>query len=303
MRVPSWWAAASVLAATASALVLQAAPAHLGPHAITAALFLAAASSACAAAASKRPDLLTSAAPFAAASALACGFSAGALKWPHSHASWIFAAASAWLAAQLAHLSSAARLAEGAITSAQSLPLGIIVSARHATSCSWLDPSGNVRTRTGPGGLRGAFAALWTLLQEALLRPALSGKVPRLCNVRRLHAAEHLAVLAAREGHRVDPHKLSGSPVTPLCGGTVAALAIPAYVLATAVSPPGALSMAMLWAMCAAYAVRTAALTTPRMRWLLVPGMWLQRLTTAPPQETELRIAAAAVNAVLAKKA
>jgi len=293
MRIPSWWAAASILAATASAVATRTAPASLGPHAMTAALFLAAASAACAAAASRRRDLLASAVPFAAASAVACGISAGALQWPHSEGSWLFAAASAWLAAQLAHLSSAARLGEGAITGAQSLPLGVIVFARHATSCAWQDPSGTVRTWTGPPGLRGAFAALSVLLRETLL----SRRAPKLCNVRRLHAAEHIAVLAATSR----THRLPVSPVTPFCGGTVAALAIPAYLLATMASPPEAHTMAMLWAMCGAYAVRTAALASPGMRWLLTPGLWLQRLTTAPPHEQEIRIANAAVEAVFAE--
>lgn len=292
--IPSWWAAASVLAATASAAVLRITPQDLAPQAHLASLFLACAAASCSAAAARKPDLLISAAALAAGTGVACGISAGILRWPSSDASWLFATAGAWLAAQTAHLAAAARCAASPIRGAQSLPTGVIVYGTRLTACAWLDTSGSIRTWTGPAAVRGALKAIWTLARETVIVPVLRRRTPRLLNVRRLHAAEHLAVLAAIQGKPTD-----GNPITPLCGGTIAALALPVYLLALVATPTRSHAMALLWAVCTAYAVRAAALASPRLRFLLAPGLWLQRVTTAPPLPMELQVASAAVAACL----
>lgn len=297
--IPSWWAAASVLAATASAAVLRITPQDLAPQAHLASLFLACAAASCSAAAARKPDLLISAAALAAGTGVACGISAGSLRWPSSDASWLFATAGAWLAAQTAHLAAAARCTASPIRGAQSLPTGVIVYGTRLTACAWLDTGGSVRTWTGPAGPRGVLQAVWILTRETFVAPVLHRRPPKLLDLRRLHAAEHLAVLAAIQGNPANPDAIRGNPITPLCGGTIAALALPAYLLALVATPAGSQAMALLWSVCAAYAVRTAALASPRLRFLLTPGLWLQQLTTAPPGKQESALASAAVRACL----
>jgi hypothetical protein len=299
VKPPAWWSAALTVTATAAALLARAAPTGVGPYAMTAALFIAAAAAFCAAAADRKPHLLATAAALAAGAGIACGISAGTLRWPSSDASWVFAASYAWLAAQTAHLTVAARTQGGPIRGAQTFPAGIVVYGSAASSCAWMRPDGTVGAWAGPPGIRGAALAAWVLLREGFLRPLFRLRKPRLFSVRRLHAAEHLAVLAAMKGQTPEPASLCGSPITPLCGGTIAGIALPLYLLASAAAPKTSHAMALLWATCAAYAVRTAALPSRRARWLLLPGLWLQRLTTAPPGEAELEVASRAVAACL----
>lgn len=298
---PAWWAAASSLAAALSAALVRLVPPGMGHDALPAALFLAAAAAACASAAAHRRVPAGQAAALAAGSAVTCGVAAGLLSWPSSEASWTLAAASAWLGAQVAHLTVAARTAGHPVLGAQSLPIGTVVYGASTTSCAWLDTHGGIRTWTGPPGMKGAAAALWILTREAVFSPLLQLQAPRLVSLRRMHSAEHLAVLAALQGEDPDHLDPSLDPSTPMCGGTIAAIAVPLAVTASILAPQrgAAQAMAVLWAVCFAYAVRTAALSLPRWQWLLAPGMWLQRLSTARPGQAEIRLASAAVRACM----
>lgn len=298
MRLAVLSASVAVLA-TAYATMLRLATVPVAPQAMAATLFLAAAAGACLRAAQGRRHMAPSAAALAAATATACGIAAGAARWPGSELGWLFALMYSWLAAQMAHLSTASRPLAGPILGAQTLPTGILVYGTHRTSCAWIGPDGAVHTASYPSGLAGTMRAWATLHREALIRPLLARQRPALLSVRSLHAAEHLAVLEATRGCVPDPETLSGNPITPMCGGTIAAIALPTYAAVSTISPPFLQAAALLWALCVAYALRTAASAVPRLRLLLIPGLWLQRFTTAEPGPRELQVACAAVAACI----
>lgn len=294
---PRWWPAALAVASTAFAVLVRLAPTRVAPQAMLTTLFLATAAIAYLKAARTRGDLVPAAAAVAAGAAASCGMAAGELRWPTSDAGWLFALTYAWLSVQVAHLAAALRPGAGPILAAQTLPYGLVVYGASRTCCAWLRPDGAIATALFPAGLAGSLQAHLALASHALLAPLVRLRRPVLLNVRRLHAAEHLAVLEAMKGGVPEPPKLRGNPITPLCGGTVAAIAMPAYAAVSVMSPPSSQAVALLWALCVAYALRAAATSTSRLRWLLLPGLWLQRLTTSAPGRIELELASAAVAA------
>ena len=281
-------AAAALCSATLCAAALGAAPPS-GTQAAAAASLILAASIALASTAVVRasggPALAVA---VTAAGSQLSGAAAGLMGWPHSEPSWLMALTSSWLATTA--LKAGISTHDRGVWWAASLPTGIIVGNRGVTSCAWRSPDGEIHTWTAPPGRLAVPAALWTMTTQAALSPLLRGKRPRLVNLRRTHGAEHIAVLQAAGEPQV-------SHITPFCGGVVTAIALPICLLAAAAAPPGARGAAAAWAIMTGLCMRAAALATPRLRWLLTPGLWLQRLTTAPPGPDDLELARAAVSA------
>jgi hypothetical protein len=239
------------------------------------------------------PDLWAIASFLAAA--VISGAAGGLAGWPApGTVPWMLAAAS-WAAAAAAVSSVRVRTrGKPPITSAISLPFGVIVDGP-ATAVAWVDPDGAVRTTR----VRYAILAPIALALHALVVPVVQGRKPRLLNLRRLHGAEHVAVLHACAGKELDTDALRGlSPITPHCGGTVVMIFLPLLFAAVPAAGP-AQTAATLWAIFCALCLRNAAIELPMFAPLLAPGLLLQRVTTAPPSEIELAVATAACKAAL----
>jgi hypothetical protein len=306
-RLPIWLATAIPAAALASIAAGRLGGVPADGVALAALLFLALSAWAASVAAVTRAragesSALLPAAGGSAAAAVICGLVAGALRWPAAtDGGWLFASISALAATATVQ---AVRVSSGDLRpalSAISFPAGVVVFGPAATGVAWPTVSGGPAARRLPAGTRGAAWAALLLLWHPVLARLLSGRQPHLASLRRLHGAEHLAVLTATRGKPLDPERLrGGNPITAHCGGTLAALALPAGIATTALLPAGLVGLlGLLWALSWATTVRTAALLVPRLRWLLAPGLWLQRLTTAAPSERELAVAIAAVRCAL----
>jgi hypothetical protein len=182
---------------------------------------------------------------------------------------------------------------------ALSLPVGVLVSARTAVGIAWRDQEGTIRRQRIPGA--SLLRAVSALIGRSVITPLRNGQRPRWFSLRRLHGAEHQVMVAAWDGCPTDDDTLAGiSPITPRCGGTLLALAVPLTLVAAVFAPNGPAGWAgAAWAAAATVTIRAAAVSSPPLRWLLTPGLWLQRLTTAAPTAVELTAAREALAAAL----
>jgi uncharacterized protein YqhQ len=126
----------------------------------------------------------------------------------------------------------------------------------------------------------------------------------------RLHGAEHRAIGAAERGLLVATWNGAAKPsrFADRCGTNFAAIAIPLTLVFQAVWPPAAAVAAPIVVPLAALAVSMELwqlLHRPAgraLRFLLLPGLALQRLTTREPALDDTRVALRAAAAVLERE-
>jgi uncharacterized protein YqhQ len=126
----------------------------------------------------------------------------------------------------------------------------------------------------------------------------------------RLHGAEHRAIAAAEDGQlvRTWTGDVRPSRFAARCGTNFAAIAVPLTLLFEAMWPPAAAVVAPAVVPVAALAVSMELwqlVHRPRgrvLRFLLLPGLGLQRLTTREPALDDTRVALRATAAVLERE-
>ena len=126
----------------------------------------------------------------------------------------------------------------------------------------------------------------------------------------RLHGAEHRAIAAAEERLLVRTWDGDARPTrfAARCGTNFAAIAVPLTLVFQAVWPPAVAVAAPVVVPLAALAVSMELwqlVHRPRgraLRFLLLPGLALQRVTTREPALTDTRVALRAVAAVLERE-
>jgi uncharacterized protein YqhQ len=172
----------------------------------------------------------------------------------------------------------------------------------------------------GPAALAraaGAGSPLDQNLLEGGLRIALVlgfllaiGRIPAIRQVFQYHGAEHKAVHAYEAGLplNVDSAR-AASTLHPRCGTAFLLIVLMVAIAAFAAlgHPPLGVWLAervILLPVVAAVSFELLRLAqrSPRLRWLVVPGLWLQRMTTREPDDAQLAVALAAVADVLAKE-
>ncbi|WP_336248767.1 DUF1385 domain-containing protein [Stomatohabitans albus] len=133
------------------------------------------------------------------------------------------------------------------------------------------------------------------------------------------HGAEHQTIAAFEHGDGLDPAKIAPySPRHPRCGTNflllVILLSIVVYTLAGVIVPaPDAANKTifigyqvglriLLLPLIAglAYEVLKAGAHNPLLAWMAIPGLWLQYLTTATPEDDMFEVAIRAFQAVAA---
>jgi len=248
------------------------------PAAATAALVLIAASAAATLFRNKRVGT--------AALAVALASMAGALGWPASSLhSWLVSAASWLVLTFLADSTRPSRNPVGAIT----LRTGIAVFARERAGAAWVDSSGEVRSASA----RRPAGVLAILLRQVLASFPHRGAA---VSFRRLHGAEHIVVTAAWAGIPPDPDRIHHA--TKHCGGTISAAVVLTALAALLVAPSGIHpAVIVAWSTAAGVSLREAAISSRWLSFVLIPGLWLQKLTTARPGPLEMEVALAALRA------
>ena len=126
----------------------------------------------------------------------------------------------------------------------------------------------------------------------------------------RLHGAEHRAIAAAEERSLVDTWygRAKPSRFSPRCGTNYAALLVPVsmllerlWILPTASLTPVLVTLAALTVTMELWLAAQRLLTSVG-RFLMLPGMLLQRLTTREPRLEDTRVALRAVAVVLSRR-
>ena len=152
-----------------------------------------------------------------------------------------------------------------------------------------------------PAGARTAIAAVLTL---GLVLWMLRGRTLRL------HGAEHRAIAAAEQRSLVDAWHGRAAPsrFSPRCGTNFAALLLPVsslldrfWVLPTASVTPVLVTLAALMFTMELWLAAQRLLSSVG-RFLMLPGMLLQRLTTREPRLEDTRVALRAVAVVLSRR-
>jgi uncharacterized protein YqhQ len=152
-----------------------------------------------------------------------------------------------------------------------------------------------------PAGARTALAAALTL---GLVLWMLRGRTLRL------HGAEHRAIAAAEERSLVATWHGRATPsrFSPRCGTNFAALLLPVsslldrfWILPTASLTPVLVTLAALMFTMELWLAAQRLLTSVG-RFLMLPGMLLQRLTTREPRLEDTRVALRAVAEVLSRR-
>jgi uncharacterized protein YqhQ len=152
-----------------------------------------------------------------------------------------------------------------------------------------------------PAGARGVVAVAFT---GGLVVWMLRGRTLRL------HGAEHRAIAAAEERSLVDTwHGLATpSRFSARCGTNFAALLVPVslllerlWILPTASLTPLLVTLAALTVTMELWLAAQRLLTSVG-RFLMLPGMLLQRLTTREPRLEDTRVALRAVAVVLSRR-
>jgi uncharacterized protein YqhQ len=172
----------------------------------------------------------------------------------------------------------------------------------------------------GPAALArtaGAASPLGQNLLEGALRIALVlgfllaiGRIPAIQRVFQYHGAEHMAVHTYEAGLPLDIDSARrASTLHARCGTTflLMVLLVAVVVFAVLGHPPLGIWLAervFFFPVLAAvsYELMRLAQRSPRFRMLIVPGLWLQRMTTREPDDAQLAVALAAVHDVLAKE-
>ncbi len=163
------------------------------------------------------------------------------------------------------------------------------------------------------------FASVYTLnLAEGLLRVAILvgyvAGIGRLTDVARVfayHGAEHKAVNAYEAGAPLRPDTVrTFSRFHPRCGTSflLIVMIVAIVVFSFLGRPPLALRLAsrIIFIPLVAglsYEIIRAAARWPGLRPLVVPGIWLQRLTTREPDERQLEVAVRALREVVEHEA
>jgi uncharacterized protein YqhQ len=149
-----------------------------------------------------------------------------------------------------------------------------------------------------PAGARGVVAVALT---GGLLVWMLRGRTLRL------HGAEHRAIAAVEERSLVDTWHGVTTPsrFSPRCGTNFAALLVPVslllerlWILPTASLTPVLVTLAALMVTMELWLAAQRLLTSVG-RFVMLPGMLLQRLTTREPRLEDTRVALRAVAVVL----
>jgi uncharacterized protein YqhQ len=152
-----------------------------------------------------------------------------------------------------------------------------------------------------PAGSRGVLAGILT---AGLLVWMLRGRTLRL------HGAEHRAIAAAEERSLVDTWygRAKPSRFSPRCGTNFAALLIPVslllerlWILPTASLTPVLVTLAALTLTMELWLAAQRLLSSVG-RFVMLPGMLLQRLTTREPRLEDTRVALRAVAVVLSRR-
>jgi uncharacterized protein YqhQ len=152
------------------------------------------------------------------------------------------------------------------------------------------------------GGLRIAFVLGFL---------AAIGRIPAIHRVFQYHGAEHKAVHAYEAGVVLDIDSARRESIFhDRCGTTflLIVLLVAIVIFALFGHPSLAVRLAERVSLlpvvaAASYELMRLAQRSPRFRVLIVPGLWLQRLTTREPDDRQLGVALAAVNGVLAREA
>jgi uncharacterized protein YqhQ len=172
----------------------------------------------------------------------------------------------------------------------------------------------------GPAALAravGAGSPLDQNLLEGALRIAFVlgfllaiGRIPAIRRVFQYHGAEHKAIHTYEAGLplRVDSAR-PASMAHPRCGTAFLLIVLVVAIAGFAAlgHPPLGIWLAervVLLPVVAAVSFELLRLSqrSPRFGWLVVPGLWLQRMTTREPDDTQLAVALAAVADVVAKE-
>jgi uncharacterized protein YqhQ len=152
-----------------------------------------------------------------------------------------------------------------------------------------------------PAGARGIVAVTLT---AGLLVWMLRGRTLRL------HGAEHRAIAAAEERTLVDTWygRTQPSRFSPRCGTNFAALLVPVslllerlWILPTASLTPALVTLAALTVTMELWLAAQRLLSSVG-RFVMLPGMVLQRLTTREPRLEDTRVALRAVAVVLSRR-
>ena len=220
----------------------------------------------------------------AAALSVSLAFMAGALGWPApSPQSWLVSTASWLVLTLLSDSMRPSRNPVGAIT----VGTGIAVFAREGAGAAWVDSFGEIRcVRARP------IEVISLLLRQVPVSFCRRGS---RVSFRRLHGAEHVAITAAWAGVPPDP---GISHVTIHCGGTISATVVLTAGIALLIAPTGLHpGVIVAWSTAAGVSLREAAISSRWLSFALAPGLWLQKLTTAPPGPLEMEVALAALRA------
>lgn len=161
------------------------------------------------------------------------------------------------------------------------------------------------------------LSPLMTNLLEGLIRLLIVvgyiwgiGRLPEIQRVFSYHGAEHKTINAFEAGAELTPESVRRFPLEhPRCGTsfilTLVVLSILIFSLLGSL-PWGWLFLSRilllpLLAMVAYEYIRWAAdhLSHPIVRWLILPNLWLQRLTTRQPDLSMLEVSLAAFQAML----
>ena len=149
-----------------------------------------------------------------------------------------------------------------------------------------------------PWGTVGGAAVAVSLVLTILRGPTL-----------RLHGAEHRAIAAAEGRRLADTWNGDAAPsrFSPRCGTNFAALAMPVALLAERTPLPETFwtpFVVLVLSLALTMELWRAVQAAPRGagRFLLLPGLALQRLTTREPRLEDTQVALRAVAAVLARE-
>lgn len=145
------------------------------------------------------------------------------------------------------------------------------------------------------------------------------GQIGDIKRTFKYHGAEHQTIAAFEHGEGLDPAKIGPySPRHPRCGTNflllVILLSILVYTLAGVVFPAPDAANKVLFILYQvglritllpliaglAYEVLKAGARNPLLSWMAVPGLWLQYLTTATPEDDMFEVAIRAFQAVAA---
>lgn len=136
------------------------------------------------------------------------------------------------------------------------------------------------------------------------------GLMPGIRRVFEYHGAEHKVVHAWEREGRADPASAAGySPLHPRCGTAFLLTVMVVSILFFSLIPHdqpflvklgGRLVLLPLIAGISFEVIRLADRSGNRLlRWMLAPGLWLQKLTTREPDTAQTEVAAAALAEVL----